>query len=52
VDRDRAAFIKQYFNVEWPGRHRFHLMVNSGMGDEAAVDIILDAMARYTEERR
>jgi cytidylate kinase len=52
VDRDRAAFIKQYFNVEWPGRHRFHLMVNSGMGDEAAVDIILDAMARYTEQRR
>ncbi len=45
VDRDRAEFIKQYFDVEWPGRHRFHLMVNSDIGDEAAVDIILDAMA-------
>ena len=23
VDLDRAAFIKQYFGVEWPDRHRF-----------------------------
>src|SRR5271167_1096450 len=23
VDRDRAAFIKQYFGVEWPDRQRF-----------------------------
>src|ERR1700730_11476843 len=29
VDRDRAAFIKQYFGVEWPDRHRFDLMINS-----------------------
>lgn len=50
VDRDRAAFIKQYFNVDWPERHRFHLMVNSGMGDEAAVEIILNAVARYAKQ--
>ncbi len=49
VDRDRADFIQQYFQVEWPGRHHFHLMVNSGMGDETAVQIILDAMARYEQ---
>jgi cytidylate kinase len=47
VDRDRADFIQQYFNLEWPGRHRFHLMVNSGMGDDVAVGIVLDAIARY-----
>ena len=47
VDRDRADFIKRYFDVDWPGRHRFHLMVNSGMGNEAAVEVILDALARY-----
>lgn len=51
VDRDRADFIKQYFNVDWPGRHRFHLMVNSGMGDEVAVDVILDAAARHAKQR-
>jgi nucleotide-binding universal stress UspA family protein len=33
----RAAFIKQYFGIEWPARQFFHLMVNSTMGDEAVV---------------
>jgi len=51
VDRDRADFIKRYFDVDWPGRHRFHLMVNSGMGDEVAVEIILDAVARLARQR-
>lgn len=45
VDLDRAAFIKQYFGVEWPDRHRFHLMVNSTIGTDAAVDLILEGAA-------
>jgi cytidylate kinase len=50
VDRDRAEFIKCYFKVDWPARHCFHLMVNSGVGDDVAVDIILDAMRRYEKQ--
>jgi cytidylate kinase len=50
VDRDRAAFVKQYFGIDWPGRHCFHLMVNSDMGDDAAVEIILYALARYEKK--
>jgi len=45
VDRDRAAYIKEYFEVEWPARHLYHLMINSAMGDEAAVETILDSVA-------
>jgi len=44
VDRDRAAFIKQYFGVEWPDRHRFHLMINSTIGEEAAAETILNSI--------
>ena len=44
VDQERAAFIKQYFNVDWPDRHKFHLMVNSAMGINAAVDTILSTI--------
>jgi cytidylate kinase len=51
VDRDRADFISKHFHVDWPGRHRFHLMVNSAMGNQAAVEIILDALAQYEKER-
>lgn len=51
VDRDRANFIEKYFKVEWPGRHRFHLMVNSGMGEDAAVEVILDAAEQCAKHR-
>ena len=52
VDRERAEFVKQYFDIEWPDRHRFHLMVNSGMGEDAAVETILDAVGLVTKSRR
>lgn len=51
VDRDRADFIKQYYGVEWPDRHCFHLMVNSWLGDEVAAEIILDAVNRYANRK-
>jgi len=51
VDRDRTDFIKRYFDDDWPGRHRFHLMVNSGMGDETTVQIIIDAVAQCAKHR-
>jgi cytidylate kinase len=44
VDRDRAAFIRQYFGVEWPERSRFHLMVNSAIGEEMATETILGSV--------
>jgi cytidylate kinase len=47
VDQDRAAYIKQYFGVEWPDRHFFHLMVNSTIGDEAVVQTIVDGVAAF-----
>jgi cytidylate kinase len=50
VDRDRAAFIKQYFGVDWPARHFFHLMINSTVGDAAVVQTILNAVAAFEEQ--
>lgn len=45
VDRDRAAYIKQYFDVEWPPRYLFDLMINSKVGLETVVQMILDAVS-------
>ena len=45
VDRDRAAYIKRYFETEWPCRQLYHLMVNSTVGDDVAVDTILESLA-------
>jgi cytidylate kinase len=49
VDRERADFILKRFGIEWPGRHYFHLAVNSCMGDDPAAEIILHALAVYKE---
>jgi len=51
VDHDRAAFIKQYFGVDWPDRHRFHLMINSTIGEEHSVDTILNAVAMFDQSK-
>jgi hypothetical protein len=44
VDLDRSDFIKQSFGVDWPARHYFHMMINSAMGDERVIDLILDGL--------
>jgi cytidylate kinase len=45
IDVDRTAFIKQHFDIEWPARQFFHVMVNSMMGEDAAVETILNGLA-------
>jgi cytidylate kinase len=44
VDRERAAFIQKYFRVEWPDRAIYHTMINTAIGDQAVVHMILDFM--------
>jgi cytidylate kinase len=51
VDRERSAFIKQHFGIEWPVRHFFHLMINSTIGEEAAVRTIVDVLAAVQESK-
>ena len=45
VDRERAVFIKHQFHVDWPAREYFNVMLNSALGIETSVEIILDAVA-------
>jgi cytidylate kinase len=42
VDRDREDFIQKYFHVEWPTRFLYHLMINTSVGEEAAIQTILN----------
>ncbi len=41
IDRDRAAFIRHYFGGEWPHRPLYNLMINSQLGDEYVVEMLL-----------
>jgi cytidylate kinase len=47
VDRERADFILKYFNVHWPDRDAYHAMINTRIGDEAVVRMILDLMEAF-----
>ncbi len=44
IDRERADFVQKYFGVEWPDRAIYHAMINTAIGDESVVHIILDLM--------
>jgi cytidylate kinase len=47
VDRERADFIQRYFHVEWPDRAIYHTMMNTAIGDEAVVQMIMSALKTY-----
>jgi cytidylate kinase len=44
VDRERIAFVKHYFDADWPTRSLYHLMINTAVGNEAVIDTILHTM--------
>jgi len=45
IDRERASFIRHYFNKEWPLRSLYNVMINSRFGDEHVVELILQHIA-------
>lgn len=51
VDRERADFIQKYFNVEWPDRAIYHTMINTAIGDQAVVNLILKFLETYEVKR-
>ena len=44
VDRERADFIQKYFQVEWPTRFLYHIMLNTSIGEKTAAQEILNFM--------
>jgi len=47
IDRERSDFIAQYFHVEWPNRAVYHTMLNTAVGDDAVLQMILNSMQIY-----
>jgi cytidylate kinase len=44
VDRERIAYVKHYFNADWPTRSLYHLMLNTAVGNDPIVQTILHTM--------
>jgi cytidylate kinase len=41
VDHERAAFIEKYFHMQWPNRSLYHAMLNTAVGEETVIQVIL-----------
>jgi hypothetical protein len=50
VDRERAAFIRKYYGKTWPDRSLYNLMLNTVVGDDAAIDIILHSVELFSRQ--
>ncbi len=50
VDQERAAFIKKYHGKVWPQRDLYHLMINTKVGNEIVIDLILHQMNLINEK--
>ena len=44
VDRERIAYVKHYFNADWPTRSLYHLMLNTAVGDDHVINAVLNTM--------
>jgi cytidylate kinase len=44
VDRERRAYVKHYFDADWPTRSLYHLMVNTAVGNEHVIQTVLNTM--------
>ena len=44
VDRERVAYVKHYFDADWPTRSLYHVMINTAVGDERVIQTILYTM--------
>jgi len=44
VDRERMAYVKHYFNADWPTRSLYHMMVNTAVGNDPVIKTILETM--------
>ena len=47
IDHERADFIEQYFNAEWPDRAIYHAMLNTAIGKEMVVQMLLSFIKAY-----
>jgi cytidylate kinase len=46
IDRERRAFIKRYFHAEWPNFPLYHAMINTAVGEEQVIKVMMSFCKR------
>jgi len=47
TDKARAAFVRQYFGLEWLEPHLYHAMFNAGMGESCTTTMLADCVQQF-----
>jgi len=48
IDRDRAAFVKRYFNLDWPECHLYDAMFDTERGDSFVAEMLVHCVQQST----
>jgi cytidylate kinase len=51
IDKDRAAFVKQYFKLNWPDRHLHDAMLSTERGDSFVAEILAQCAQRVPQAK-
>lgn len=46
IDKDRAAFVKTHFKLNWPERNLYHAMFNTETGDSFVAETLVRCVQR------
>jgi len=46
IDRDRAAFVKEYLKLNWPDRHLYDATLNTERGDSFLAEMLVHCVQR------
>jgi cytidylate kinase len=52
IDRDRAAFVKTYFKLNWPEIHLYDAMFNTETGDSIVAEMIAHCVEQISEQTK
>lgn len=51
IDRDRAAFVKKYFRLNWPEIHLYNAMFNTEAGDSCVAEILAHCIQQVAKRK-
>jgi len=50
TDKARAAFVRQYFGLEWLEPHLYHAMFNTEMGESCTATMLVDCVQQFERD--
>jgi cytidylate kinase len=51
TDKSRAAFVRRYLGLKWPGPQLYHAMFNTEMGESSTAAMLLQCVKQFEGDR-